>query len=342
MSRQDRIRELEEELKKTKYNKRTQHHIGLVKAKIARLKEEIEQKKKGKGKTTGYVLKKSGDATAVLVGFPSVGKSTLLNAITNAESKVAAYEFTTLNVIPGMLRHKHAKIQIFDVPGIVKGASKGTGRGKEVLAAIRTADLIIVVIDINQIKHKEILEKELYDSGIRLNKEKPEIKKETIRAILNELGIINADIVIRSKINVDELIDSIEGNKSYIPGLFVFNKIDSAPEEYVKEIKKKYPEAMFISAKQGINLNELKEKIHSLIGLIRIYLKEPGNQPDMEEPLILKKNSTLKDLCNKLHRDFVKRFRFARIWGSTKYSGQKIVNLNYVLKDKDIVELHIK
>ncbi len=362
MSRQDRIKEFEEELRTTKYNKKTQHHIGLVKAKIAKLKEEIETKKKGKGKTSGYVLKKSGDATVVLVGFPSVGKSTLLNAITNAESKVAAYEFTTLEVIPGLLNYKHAKIQIFDVPGIVKGAAAGTGRGKEVLAAIRSADLIIMVIDINQLKHKEILEKELYGSGIRLNQEKPyvkikkvskggvsvsstvplDVKKETFKAIINEFGIVNANVLIRSRINEDQIIDIIEGNKKYMPGFLLVNKLDSVSKEYIQKVKKKYPDAVYVSAQEGINLNELKEKIHSKLQLIRIYLKQPGKPADMEEPLIMRQGDTLKELCDKLHRDFIKRFRFARVWGSVKYDGQKLTKLTHKLKDKDVVELHLR
>ena len=131
-SGRERIKELEEELSTTKYNKRTQGHIGLVKAKIARLKEEQQRKQAGKGKTEGYSVKRSGDATAIIVGFPSVGKSTLLNALTNAKSEVAAYAFTTLTCIPGLMEYKHAKIQILDVPGIVEGAASGRGRGKEI------------------------------------------------------------------------------------------------------------------------------------------------------------------------------------------------------------------
>ena len=114
-SKQDKIKELEEELRKTKYNKKTQHHIGKLKAKIARLKEDIEVKKKGKGKSEGYSVKKSGDATVIMIGFPSVGKSTILNALTNARSKVAAYDFTTLDVIPGLLEYKQAKIQLLEI-----------------------------------------------------------------------------------------------------------------------------------------------------------------------------------------------------------------------------------
>src|SRR3989344_7851950 len=137
MNEEERIRELEEELKKTPYNKATQHHIGLIKAQIAKLREKIEKKAAGRGATKGYTIKKTGDATVVLVGYPSVGKSTLLNKLTNAESKVASYEFTTLQVIPGLMEYKNAHIQVLDVPGVVKGAAAGTGRGKEGVSAMR-------------------------------------------------------------------------------------------------------------------------------------------------------------------------------------------------------------
>ena len=108
---------MEEELSKTKYNKRTQGHIGLVKAKIAQLKEKQVQRRKGKGKTEGYTVRKSGDSTVIMIGFPSVGKSTLLNKLTNAQSATASYAYTTLTVIPGMLNYRGAKIQILDVQG---------------------------------------------------------------------------------------------------------------------------------------------------------------------------------------------------------------------------------
>lgn len=361
MSNEDKIKEFEEELRKTKYNKRTQHHIGLVKAKIAKLKEDIETKKKGKGKTTGYVIKRSGDATVVMVGFPSVGKSTLLNKLTDAESKVAAYEFTTLDVIPGMLEYNNAKIQIFDVPGILKGAADGTGRGKEVLAAVRSADLVLIMLDINQMHHLKIIERELYDTGIRLNQSKPDVKitktskgginigstvplnieEKTIKAILNEFKIINADVLIRSPVTEDQIIDVIETNKKYMPGLKVINKIDTASTESLEKIKKEHKDAVFISADHEQNLEELKQRIFDKLEMIRIFLKQPGKEADMEVPMIIRNDSTLRNLCDKLHKDFVKKFRFARVWGSARYDGQKITSLNYSLKDKDVVELHI-
>src|SRR3989338_7279529 len=121
-SAQEKIKELEEELKNTKYNKRTQHHIGLVKAKLAKLKEKQESRVRVQKKGEGYSVRKSGDATVTILGFPSVGKSTMLNALTHAKSATGDYDFTILDVIPGLLEYNHARIQILDVPGIIKGA----------------------------------------------------------------------------------------------------------------------------------------------------------------------------------------------------------------------------
>ncbi|MEK6949157.1 MAG: GTPase, partial [Nanoarchaeota archaeon] len=125
----EKIKELDDLISKTKYNKSTQHAIGLYKAQLAKLKEKQKARSGGR-KGEGYNVRKTGDGTVVLLGFPSVGKSTLLNALTNANSAVAAYAFTTLTVIPGILEYKHAKIQVLDVPGVMHGAAAGTGRGK--------------------------------------------------------------------------------------------------------------------------------------------------------------------------------------------------------------------
>jgi hypothetical protein len=113
MTTAQKIAEIEAEMARTQKNKATSYHIGLLKAKLAKLKHEmIDSASKGKGGGTheGFEVTKSGDARVGMVGFPSVGKSTLLNKMTNTFSKVAAYEFTTLTCIPGVMRHKGAKI----------------------------------------------------------------------------------------------------------------------------------------------------------------------------------------------------------------------------------------
>jgi len=356
-----KIKELEEQISKTKYNKKTQHAIGLYKAQLAKLKEKQKARSGGK-KGEGYAVRKTGDGTVVLLGFPSVGKSTLLNAMTDANSPVGSYAFTTLTVIPGILNYESARIQILDVPGVVYGAAAGTGRGKEVLAVIRNADLVLFLIDVFHPEHYKTLQKEVYDADVRINQIPPDVRivktprgginigttvklknldKKTIEDILKEFKINNANIVIRTDINADQLIDAIEGNKVYLPAVVVLNKIDMIGKEELEKIKTK-PD-LYVSAEKNIGIEDLKELIYKKLRIIRIYLKEYNKKADMEEPLIMWQDSTLKDLCLKLHKDFVDKFKFARIWGSSaKFPGQMIVKLSYELKDKDIVELRMK
>ncbi len=360
----DRLAAFEEELKTTKYNKRTQGSVGLLKAKISRLKEEKQKRASSGKKGEGYSVKKSGDATVILVGFPSVGKSTLLNSLTNADSLVAAYAFTTLTVIPGTMHYKQARIQILDVPGIVEGAASGRGRGREVLAVAQNADLALIVIDVFHPLHYKAILNELHEANIRINREKPKIKisrrekgglniwstvkltkidRDTIAGILRELRMNSADVIIREDIDADDVIDMIEGNKRYIPAIIVVNKVDLATETELKKIKEIMKPDLYISAETKKGLNELKDMIFNKLSFIRIYCKEIGKNADLEEPIILFKGAKLKDVCDKLHRDFISKFKFARLWGaSVKFDGQKVLNIEHEVKDKDIIEIHLK
>jgi small GTP-binding protein len=357
-----KIKELEDRIANTKYNKKTQHAIGLYKAQIAKLKEKEASRSSKKGATEAYAVRKTGDGTVILLGFPSVGKSTLLNGITNASSEIGAYAFTTLKPIPGLLEYNYAKIQILDMPGIVYGAASGRGRGKEVLACLRSADLVLILLDVNHPEHYNAILKEVWDTGVRLNQSKPDVKivkkakggihigstvkmthmsKETVTAILREFKISNADVVIRENITDDQLIDVIEGNKKYVPAIVILNKIDTIPEEKLALLKKKLKPQLSISASKKEHLDELKDLIFDSLDLMRVYLKEPGKEADMDIPLIMFKNCTIENVCDKLHRDFVSKFKFSRVWGkSAKFPGQKLM-LGHRLKDKDVLELHM-
>ncbi|MEK6983295.1 MAG: GTP-binding protein [Nanoarchaeota archaeon] len=358
-----KVNELEDELATTKYNKRTQHHIGLVKAKLAKLKDEYKKKAASKGKGEGFSVKRSGDATIIMVGFPSVGKSTLLNAITNANSPVGAYAFTTLTCIPGLMEYNHAKIQVLDVPGIVEGAATGRGRGKEVLACAQSADLVIILLDVFHPEHLEVVKKEIYETGLRTNQKPPLVKiskkvrggidigltvkltkinEETIKSILKEFRLDNSSIVIREDITDDQLIDVIDDNRKYIPAITVLNKIDMIEEEELERIKSILKPDICISAEKKVNTEAVKDLIFKKLDFIRIYCKEVGKKADMEVPLIMRKGCTLRDVCLKLHKDFIYKFRFARIWGkSAKFEGMIIRRLEHVAQDNDIVEIHL-
>ncbi|MCW3139609.1 MAG: GTP-binding protein [Methanophagales archaeon] len=364
----DDIKQIEDEIRRTPYNKATSHHIGRLKAKLARLRERKLAKATatatGKGTGTGFDIKRAGDATVAMVGFPSVGKSTLLNRLTNANAEVASYDFTTLRVIPGTLHYKGTRIQILDVPGLIQGASYGRGRGKEVISALRNADLILFILDItnNAVKQHEILARELYNSGIRINSRPPnvsihklsrggiriestvEVDEDFIRAVLAEYRIHNAEVIIRERepITPEEFIDAVIGNRKYLDAITVINKIDLAEPSMLESIRKRYPDAVFISAEGNINLEALKERIYAALGFIQIYMKPQGAPPDMHNPLVLRRYSTVADACAAIHRDFLAKFRYAQIWGrSVKYAGQR-VGLTHVLADGDIVSIVLR
>ncbi|MFH1055111.1 MAG: GTP-binding protein [Candidatus Altiarchaeota archaeon] len=354
MTNEERIKALEEEIGTTKYNKATQLHIGKLKAKIAALKEEVEVRRRSKGKGLGFGVKKTGHATVVLVGLPSVGKSTLINRLTNAASKVGAYDFTTLDVIPGMMSYGGVNVQLLDLPGLITGAAGGKGRGREVLSMVRNADMVLIVLDIRRIRAGEEIKDELEGVGVRLDKTPPDVvikrrdkggiklgkavkmtklDDDTAKAILMAQGILSADVIIRQDVKAEELLDAAVGNRVYIPSLVVVNKIDLDQE--VKLPKDYLP----ISATNLTNIDRLREAIFRKLSFIRVYLKPQGGKADYNDPMILKKDSTIEGMCLRLHKEFIQKFRYAMVWGSSvKHEGQRC-GLTHVLKDKDVVTI---
>lgn len=173
----EKISEIEKEIARTQKNKATEYHLGLLKAKLAKYRAQLlEPSKSAASKGEGFDVMKSGDARVALIGFPSVGKSTFLSLMTSTASEAASYEFTTLTCIPGVIEYKGANIQLLDLPGIIEGAAQGRGRGRQVIAVARTADVVVMMLDATKGDvQRSLLEKELESVGIRLNKHKPNI-----------------------------------------------------------------------------------------------------------------------------------------------------------------------
>ena len=357
----EKIKAIQDEILRTKNNKATEHHIGLLKAKIAKLKreQETEQVKKSAKKQDGFDVKRTGDATVVFIGLPSVGKSTLLNRLTGSKSAIGAYQFTTLTVVPGVMNYRGARIQVLDLPGIIKGASTGKGLGKRILSVARSADIVLLVLDVFQPYHEDVLINELGNIGIRLNQTPPDIvieksttggiavaqqkklkkmSEKLLKEILNIYGYTSARVVIKEDIESEQLIDFINGNKTYAKGITILNKIDLVDEKFLKDVSKKL-KTDFIptSADSNKNINQLKERIYNELQFIRVYLRPKGGETDFKEPLIVRKGNTVADVCNKLHRNMKKDFRFGLVWGkSVKFGGQR-VSLNHVLIDEDVL-----
>ncbi|HLD75902.1 MAG TPA: GTPase, partial [Candidatus Norongarragalinales archaeon] len=309
---------------------------------------------------SGFSVKKAGNATVVFIGLPSVGKSTLLNALTGAKSKTASYAFTTLTCIPGILHYKGAQIQLLDLPGIIAGAKGGVGRGREVLAVARNADLVLLIVDVFDPRYASKLKEELAGIGIRLDEEPPDIKihpairgglnveftckqsqlnEKLVTGIVNEYGIFNGEALIRKDATVDQLIDVLVGNRKYIPSLTVVNKVDIAPPGSLEGVS---TDLLPISAEKRENIEKLKEVIFDKLRLIRLYTKTRFKGPDMEDPMLVKTDTTVGDVCDQIHRDLRSLFKYAQVWGkSAKHPGQK-VGLSHVFQDGDIFQIHKK
>lgn len=359
----EKIKAIQDEMARTQINKATEHHLGLLKAKIAKLKREQEDNvtKKSGAKTDGFDVRRAGDATVVFIGLPSVGKSTLLNKLTDAQSTVGAFQFTTLTVVPGMMEYRGAKIQILDLPGIIKGASTGKGLGKRILSVARSADLVLLVLDVFQPYHEDVLVNELGNIGIRLNTLPPnitieksamggiavaqqvkltKISEKHLKDLLHIYGIISARVVIREDVTSEQVADYIAGNISYSKALTILNKIDLVDKKFLKDLKKKIKsDVIEVSANSDINIDLLKEKIYEKLKFIRIYMRPKGGETDFKEPLIAREGDTVEDVCNKLHRHMKKQFRYGMVWGkSVKFGGQR-VGLNHILFDEDVLTI---
>ena len=359
----EKIKAIQDEIGRTQLNKATEHHIGLLKAKIAKLKREQEavQIKKSSKKSDGFDVRRSGDATVVFIGLPSVGKSTLLNVLTGSKSSVGAFQFTTVTVVPGTLDYRGAKIQMLDLPGIIKGASSGKGLGKRILSVARSADIVLLVLDVFQPYHEDVLINELANIGIRLNQKPPnivieksttggiaiaqqvklkKISEKLVKDILNVYGYTSARVVIREDIDSEQLVDFLTGNKTYAKAITILNKIDLVDKKFLKKVSKKITTSVIpVSADAEQNITELRDRIYDELKFIRIYMRPKGGKTDYKEPLIIRKGNSVLDVCNKLHRKLRKDFRFGLVWGkSVKFGGQR-VGLSHILQDEDVLTI---
>uniref|UniRef100_A0A3B5L889 Developmentally regulated GTP binding protein 1 n=1 Tax=Xiphophorus couchianus TaxID=32473 RepID=A0A3B5L889_9TELE len=225
----------------------------------------------------------------------------------------------------------------------------------------RTCNLILIVLDVlKPLLHKKLIEHELEGFGIRLNKQPPNIgfkKKdkgginftatvrlslhyfETVKSILAEYKIHNADITLRSDVTADDLIDVVEGNRVYIPCIYVLNKIDQISIEEL-DIIYKVPHCVPISAHHRWNFDDLLEKMWDYLKLVRIYTKPKGQLPDYTSPVVLPDGRTsVEDFCLKIHKNLIKEFKYALVWGSSvKHNPQK-VGKDHVMEDEDVIQL---
>jgi small GTP-binding protein len=306
---QEKILALEEMLRVMPKHKGTDRLQADLKRKISKLRLETTKRSSGARRMDIYYVEKSGAGQIAMVGTPNVGKSKLLSALTNADSQVADYPFTTRLPQVGIMLFENVRIQLVDLPPIHPDLTEAW-----VFAILRNADAFWIVLDMDQddlLEQMEMILEQLEKANI-----KPTGKT-----------IQNADTEHLSK-----------------KTLLVSNKMDlPRSQDHVEILEEIYGERfplIRVSAQEETGLKELGQSTYNLLGVIRVYTKTPGREPDLNEPVILPQGSTVLHFAEQIHKDFVRKLKFARIWGENKHKGQR-VQRDYALADGDVIELHI-
>lgn len=292
-----------------------------LRRRLSQLRKDAISKKKG-GRGDLYVVQKEGAAQIAFVGFPNSGKSSLLARLTNANPVIAGYPISTLYPLPGMMPFEDIQIQLVDLPPIGNEATDGWVSG-----ILRYADALLLVTDIT---------------------DDPDIQAELLIEQLQRWNIVippNPHLVKGGEGGLLEQKSEIRtSGRVFKKALIVANKKDlTEPGEAFIRLREKYGhlyQCIAVSALKKENLEELKRAIFEISSIIRVYSKPPGKEPDLSTPFTIPKGSTVLDLAEFIHKDFLFNLKFARVWGSAKFDGQR-VEKSYVLKDKDIVEFHV-
>ena len=274
---------LQEMIKFCPRHKSSEKMLAELKTRLIKLRDKKE-KSRSVGKSTAKVIRKEGPQ-AVLVGFTNSGKSSILNVLTNAQSPVADYGFTTIEPVIGTMDYDGVKIQIIDLPAVNHESFDKS--------IANSADLILIVIN-------------SYDD---LSKISPYLERT-----------IGRRLIVWNK---SDLMDYDAARKTEA-------KLMMLRQDFIK-----------FSRVNALNLNELKKKIFEKFDIMRIYTKEPHKERS-ETPIIMKPNSAVEDLAEKIYHGMSKNIKETRIWGpSSKFSGQG-VGLKHQLKDLDVVEFRTK
>lgn len=306
---QEKVAALEELISTIPKHKGTDKLRADLRRRLSQLRKEATRKKKA-GRADIYTVEKEGAAQAALVGFANSGKSSILRTLTNANPVIADYPMSTVIPLSGMMPFEDIQFQLVDLPPIGNESTDGWVSG-----ILRNANVLMLVVDLS---------------------EDPDVQTELLIAQLLDWKIP----ILKKGEN-----EKMEKNLMNKPVIITANKSDlSNTEERLKKLEQKY-ESLYpiigISTKQKEGLEELRRAVFENSHIIRVYSKEPGKEPDMDTPFVLPMGSTVIDLAEMIHKDFTENFKYACIWGSAKFDGQR-AQRDYILHDMDIVEYHVK
>jgi ribosome-interacting GTPase 1 len=304
-----KISALEEMMSTIPKHKGTDKLRADLRRKISKLKSDKRKKKGASKHESEYHIEKEGAGRIVIIGLPNVGKSSIVAHLTHATPKISESPFTTWQPLPGMMPLEDIQVQLIDTPPLNKEHTE-----PELFDLVRFSELILIVVDIQATPFQQL------EDSLEMLKEHKIVPMQK-----------KSDLPMEQRVN-------------YIPVLVVVNKDDDDKfdEDFVvfKELLETDLPLLPISIANERNIEKLKTRIFETLEIIRIYSKPPGKEADLTKPFVIKKGSNVEEFACKVHHDFYKKLKTARVWGHNVYDGQ-LVGRDYILYDRDIVELHL-
>lgn len=281
-----------------------------IKRRMAQVKEQAKKAPSAR-QTPHWVIEKVGAGQVPVIGPPNAGKSALIARVTHAEVKVAEYPFTTQMPVPAMMPFENIQIQLIDSPAHSEEFSVHW-----LPELIRRADACVLVADLS-------------DDTTPL-----------------QVGYILDSLEARDVVLVGSVPEEREGFEVVIPTLLAANKSDSAgAAEVLADLTEIFGDRfpiVRISVETEAGLDEFARALFDGMQIIRVHTKQPGKEPDMDEPFVLPAGSSVHELARKIHKEVLENFKYARLWGSSgRFQGQR-VGEDHVLEDGDVVELHTR
>jgi ribosome-interacting GTPase 1 len=280
-----------------------------LRRRVSKVKAASQAKKGASKRESAFQIDKEGAGQVVVVGPANVGKSALVARLTNANPEVADFPLTTWKPTPGMMPVENIQVQLVDTPPLNRDYVE-----PELLDLIRRSDLVLLVVDLQTDPVQQL--------------------EETVH-LLEENRIVPSHQ--RDKYEEERLL-------KFIPFLVLANKNDDESTDENLQIFQELTDndwpMISVSTITGRNLELLKNTLVDKLQIIRVYSKAPGKEPDLTAPFVLKRGSTVEDFAGKVHKDFVDKLKIAKVWGDVVFDGQ-MVQRDYILRDGDVVELHI-
>jgi small GTP-binding protein len=279
-----------------------------LRRRIAKHTDEAERRPSGGKRASAYNVRKEGSGQVVLVGLPNAGKSNLVSALTETLIEVADYPFTTKSPSPAMMRFENIQIQLVDMPPMTDRDAK-----QWFAHLLRNADILLIVVDLadDSLGQMEAMLAELENMKVRVR------DSESTEEI--SFGVVRKKAVgVGSKTDLDGTDESYERLRSC----------------YAAE----FP-VISVSADYGVGLDETKRALFDALDVVRVHTKLPGKKAELDDPVVLKKGSTIEDVAESVHKDIRRQLKYAQIWGSGKFDGQR-AKRGHVVEDGDIIELH--